>query len=124
MRQGRHRKTRNGLAFFAALVAVLVQAFVIQTHVDGLGALGVPAHIEASGKTAAPAIAVSGAQTKAEAACPICQAAATAGRTLIAPTVTLPQPPRASQSDPLTQIVFSVARPAHAWRSRAPPAAL
>jgi hypothetical protein len=122
----RQRKTRKGLAIFAALIAVFVQALVVQTHVDGLAGLAPAATaVRQDGQPgSAPVQVASAAKISADVACPICQAAATAGRTVMPSATVLPLPAHASRADALFSLVSTTPRLSHAWRSRAPPIAL
>ena len=110
-------------ATFAALLAILLQAFLIQTHVH---AEAVGLSVERADRAAhgVPSAEVSGAHVGLEQACVVCQAAASSGRTLL--------PHRADSSLADGRVLYSseiaeisiAVRPAHSWQSRGPPVSL
>ena len=111
------------LAAFAALLAIVLQTFVIQTHVHGAG-LGV--RIDHStltlGGVGAGQVVVTA--EKADDDCALCQALATGGRALLTEKAAL-----AAHFGRVVQGAdFAIARvsvrPGHSWQSRAPPIAL
>ena len=132
---GRHRKAdRFSLAsvrarhqhLFAlvAIVAVFIQTFVVQTHVDGLTGLGSAAAIERANGSPAPLAHVETGSRDAQSVCPICQVMATAGTTVLASAPSL-LTAHGLIAHEAAQLIRRVAvRPAHAWQSRAPPTSL
>lgn len=106
----------------AALLAVFLQALVVQTHVDGLSGFG-RVEIQRGGHSQSDGPALKAANSKADIACPICQVAATAGRTLLASAPTIAARPPVQYTAPLAPALILVVRPSHAWQSRAPPQA-
>ncbi|MFT3727291.1 MAG: hypothetical protein QM759_05680 [Terricaulis sp.] len=104
----------------AALVAVFLQALVVQTHVDGFAGFG-RAEIQLSQHASQNVPALKAPATKPDATCPICQVAATAGRTLLATVATVAARPPTQYAAPLVRVLAFAAQPSHAWQSRAPP---
>lgn len=106
---------------FAALLAVFLQAFVVQTHIHatpGAPIVGFERSAEANGGHAR--VDVAGDHQRF---CPICQALATAG------AATLPTAASLISTDTVgEQAVLAITRAPHAhthsWRSRAPPSVL
>ena len=130
---GRHRKAnRLGLASmrarqhhrfaFVAIVAILLQSLVIQTHVDAVGV----AHAIGIERGAGEAVPAQHATNKAgaPAACPFCEDLATSGTTLLASAPALLTTGGIIANEALIQIRRAPVQPAHAWQSRAPPLAL
>jgi len=116
---GRGHRAGRFAPVFAALLAVFLQAFVVQTHIHAFG-------------IAAPAIerSVDGAEdshvasAEHERACVVCQALLSSGRALL---------PSAAEVAPALAVVADATLPAlaqaphvvsHSWRSRAPPLSL
>lgn len=116
-----HFDLKRVLFAWAALLAVAMQAFVVQTHVDGF--VGAPtAAYERSEIAAGPQLhQVSDA---AQAACLTCEALASAGRLLLASDAAIVRADNVSFRDVAPEIRSAQAAPAHTWRSRAPPAFL
>jgi energy-converting hydrogenase Eha subunit B len=115
---------RRTAAAFAALLAILLQAFVIQAHVDGLGGLpsraGVERAASGAGSATAQAAHLSG---NSQSACVICQTLAAAGAALLSkgPVLSAASGPAANVTR--VAIRYVPVTPAHAWQSRAPPLA-
>lgn len=122
-RQGWLTRLRRGSFGLAALFAIALQVFVVQTHVHAVGAAhATPA--TAQSLRDATAQARDGAAGEAQRTCIACQALADAGRML---------PPAAAQVLPADartaaatapKIRVAAAAPAHSWQSRAPPIVL
>lgn len=111
---------------FAALIAISLQSFVVQSHVDGLDGLGARATIERAaghGVDQAAARAISGSGDS-QTACPICEALATAGAAVFASGPALVSALGVIAHEAIVDIRTVPVRPAHAWQSRAPPIAL
>lgn len=109
------RRSTFGLA---ALVAIALQSFVVQTHVDGIPRLPVASVAEAASTGIAQASAPT-SETQSD--CIACEALATSGRIILAADASVVRAKRlAFNSVPLnTRIVPTP--PAHTWNSRAPP---
>lgn len=114
------RRWRPAFALIA-LLAVFLQAFVVQTHVHAIGA---PLSIGYQQPAAAHDDAAHAmATTEHQLVCAICQALATSGTaTLPASTVAL----IAEQSSTLALVALALAPQtiSHFWQSRAPPSFL
>lgn len=130
MRRGRSHRTgaaaskRRRLAFsFAALLAVFLQAFVVQTHVHGLPTAAFSQTFEL------PADAADGSHEQASAggnhqsACAICQALAAAGAAALPDAAFLTATNHGGELAKLALALAPLA-PAHSWQSRAPPSFL
>jgi hypothetical protein len=118
------RARGHGLFALVALVAVFLQSFVVQTHIDGLAGL-VPVVSVERGVSAPPPIAKADpASHDTQAPCPICQALATAGTTLLASGPALVSALGIIAHEARIDIRRVPVRPAHAWQSRAPPLSL
>ena len=102
----------------AALLAVCLQAFVLQTHVDGLAGLG--AGVEFAPSNAASAHVTNTTPGKAI-ACPICQASATSGATLLFAGPALATAGGGVATESRIALRRGPVVAAHAWQSRAPP---
>jgi Protein of unknown function (DUF2946) len=141
MRRGSHRRNdpfaaalarnRTGaltrrLASLAALFAILLQAFVVQTHIHGFAGASLRPAIEqahASSANGAADQSVS-AQHKARAECVLCQSLATSGRAVLAASPALISADSAAPDQPRFDVRLVQQPPAHAWQSRAPPIVL
>jgi len=136
MARSRHRNThafalttvraRFGRLFtLAAMVAVLLQAFVVQTHIDGLALLTSGAAIERSvGGGQPPAAQLTNIVHDTQAPCPICQDLATAGVTILSAAPALTTMVAIIGHEARIDIRRIVVRPGHAWQSRGPPPSL
>jgi hypothetical protein len=125
-------------ALAAALLAVFLQAFAIQTHVHAVGtpvvghAFAIQTHIHTTGAALGPSVErIQGADTGDtivsaidQAACAFCEALASAGRALLVAAPSVATEPVAAFA-PIAFFIADAPRVAsHAWRSRAPPIAL
>jgi hypothetical protein len=116
------RRLMNGVGIWLASLAILLQTFVVQTHVDSFGVqpeLG-------RGSIAAPValdrgVSVSAQSDDASAPCVICQAMATAGNSLVSEPAHLGVLLGDTVVEPFLIFACVMTRPSHAWRSRAPP---
>jgi hypothetical protein len=115
------RARHHALLALVAIIAVLLQTFVVQTHIDGLAGLRPAATIESvNGSSAASAHFETGSRDTQQ-ACPICQAMATAGTTVLASSPSLLTAHGLIAHEARLAIRLVAVRPAHAWQSRAPP---
>ncbi|MEZ6024126.1 MAG: hypothetical protein R3C16_12100 [Hyphomonadaceae bacterium] len=129
----------RGLPLFAALLALALQAFVVQPHVHAIGPAAVPplqAHLHAGEPTDSrptltdaerSPLTTNGAHIHAAhivSACEICIALAASGRAALPDATALTAPAAA----PLQPAVAALSTPpralTHIWQSRAPPIAL
>ncbi len=135
MSMGRHREAmgltlvgmrarHRHLFALVAIIAVFLQTFVVQTHVDGLSGLQTAAAIERANGSPAPLAHVETGSRDAQQACPICEAMATAGTTVLASAPSLLTAHGLITHEARLPIRLVAVRPAHAWQSRAPPLAL
>jgi len=135
MSMGRHQKAdgltlagmrarHQSLFALLAVIAVFLQTFVVQTHVDGLSGFQSSAAIERLYGPSAPLAHVGPATGDTQTACPICEAMATAGTTLLASAPALVSALGVIAHEARFFIPHVSVRPAHAWQSRAPPSAL
>ena len=131
---GRHRKAdglslgsmrarHRGLCALLSVIAIFLQTFVVQTHVDGLAGLQAAAAVARGGDAPAPSHIENGSPDT-QAACPICEAMATAGTTLLASSPALVSTVGLLAHETLLAIPRVSVRFTHAWQSRAPPLAL
>jgi hypothetical protein len=121
--QGWLTRLRRGSFGLAALFAIALQVFVVQTHVHALGAAHA-ASAFAQSSSDATAHARDGAAGETQRACIVCQALANAGR-MLAPAAAQVLPADAGTAAARApQIRSVVAAPAHSWQSRAPPIVL
>lgn len=125
-RQNATRRTgerAKGLApLLAALLAVFLQAFVVQTHVHAF-ALGAPA-IERTQENASHTDSADVVSAHHAAVCAFCEALRSGGRTILPPVVEIVGERQVlveayARALPATPQIIS-----HAWRSRAPPQAV
>ncbi len=115
-------------ASLAAVVAILAQALLVQTHIHTFAEFGAPAAIERVGLTAASVsdrvVLSAPDQSRHAAVCALCQAqATTGGATLSSGPVLSPPFDAHGHMAPLRLAAF-VRRASHDWRSRAPPTTL
>jgi hypothetical protein len=122
----RYPAGRNGartLFTLAALLAVFLQAFAVQTHVHAYGFASAPITAQASDNGASDDTAHASLAHE-QTLCVVCQALASSGRALVpeAPVIALV----ASTTSEVAAIEIRDAPRAiaHAWQSRAPPIAL
>lgn len=124
-RQGRSGTPVRRVAALLAGLAIFLQAFVVQTHVDGLVGLNTRASIESAAATShAPAAQTVTLPGDAQAPCLICQVLASSGNTLLAQAPALTAIADQSLGEATPSIRRVVARPAYSWQSRAPPIVL
>jgi len=106
-----------------ALLAIFLQAFLVQTHVHPVGAAAASAYEQSARAEAHDDGAIASADDH-QMSCAICEAYAANGR------AALPRDPTLVAFDALTFETAAVAfaqafpSPVHSWRSRAPPSFL
>lgn len=116
----RTRRWAKGFApLLTALLAVFLQAFVVQTHVHAFGVASVPA-IERSSETAA-AHADETASPLHKASCLFCETLASSSRAMLPSAAAVEAQPDAAPEAALRLIRQPPRFSSHAWRSRAPP---
>jgi len=118
------RARHQSLFALVAIIAVFLQSFVVQTHVDGLTGLQSAVAIERANGSPAPVAHVETGSRDTQPACPICQAVATAGTTVLTSGPSLLTAHGVIAHEARLPIRLVAVRPAHAWQSRAPPIAL
>lgn len=129
IRRSAHRSSarRTGartLFTLAALLAVFLQAFAVQTHVHAYGMASASVLTQAAGESEAADDTDHTSATHHQTACVICQALASSGRALLpdAPVIALVA---GLTSEAAAIDIRQAPRVlAHAWQSRAPPIAL
>jgi len=107
-----------------AVVAVFLQAFIVHTHIDGVAGFALAAAIERAGGAIYDIAHVAPASHDTQSACPICEAMATAGTTVLASGPSLVSALGLIAHEAGLPIRLVAVRPTHAWQSRAPPIAL
>lgn len=121
--RSRHRRGSRAAAnrpalTFAALLAVFLQAFIVQTHVHVVPAP--VAAIELAGATTHAASARASTARDAPAMCAICQTMAASGTALLDQASTLLiNTPREEQPREAPQVALQIT--SHSWQGRAPP---
>ncbi len=121
--RSRHRRGSRAAAnrpalTFAALLAVFLQAFIVQTHVHVVPAP--VAAIELAGATTHAASERASTARDAPAMCAICQTMAASGTALLGQASTLLiDTPREEQPRETPQVALQIT--SHSWQSRAPP---
>jgi hypothetical protein len=122
---GFRRSLGRQSALLFALLAIAVQAFVVQTHVHFISQYGwtPPVHGAAEPATASIGDDELGlTQQEALAACPVCQAQATGGRADLSIGPLLPVLAERIPALIVAQaFVRELGAVSHIWRSRAPP---
>lgn len=121
-KQGRKRAGRAGaraLVTLAALVALFLQAFVVQTHTHASALLGGGAFERIAERDAAHASAAHD-----QAGCVTCVAFAASGRAALPDAATLIAQHRSAYETATLSIRSAPQALAHSWRSRAPPLSL
>jgi|GEM_PF-2240415 len=106
----------------AALLALFLQAFLVQTHVHAF-ALGTPA-IERSQDDPAHADDGHVASTQHAAACVFCEALRSSGRSVLAPAIVIAGERQVIVETAVLAFPSTPHAISHAWRSRAPPQAV
>ncbi|MES1199094.1 MAG: hypothetical protein ABUS48_03850 [Pseudomonadota bacterium] len=115
---------RRRPAVWLALFAMLLQAFVVQTHVHHAGA-DQPFAVSASVSSSAHANELAFAPPSAKTAdCLLCQALAGSGRAVLPEGVALPEIRAVLVRAIAGVVAFAAAPPAHPWQSRGPPSHL
>jgi hypothetical protein len=116
----RSARVRPAFSTLAAMLALLLQVFAVQTHIDvpAAGALAVEGHVRSSVQQIATAPA------EAQAACPLCQALASGATPLASDAKALLPPVREASAGGVAVTHLAHAAPAHPWQSRAPPLSL
>jgi len=134
MSMGRHREADGftlarvrgryqRLFALVAIIAVLLQTFVVQTHIDDLVGLNPAAVEHANGASpAGPHVAIGSREPQTP--CLICQTMATTGTTLLASDPALITALGLIVHEARLPIRHISVRPTHAWQSRAPPISL
>lgn len=106
---------------FAALLAVFLQIFVVQTHVHALTPVSGAGYERTA--HAASAVAHTPNTHHALSACALCQAQAN-GRAIAPSTAALERIEAPLLDKPAVEIAFVAVARSHAWQSRAPPTPL
>jgi len=127
MRRRHHPNSRAGArpwaTRLAALLAIFLQAFILQTHVHAFAPVGVGNYARAAEHVSPPVLELASHQELQAAACALCQAQS--GGRALAPTAQAIGVERAGafvQPAPGARHVALAA--SHSWQSRAPPAHL
>lgn len=122
----RGRFSLRAFARFAALFAILLQTFVVQTHIHGAGESGGPTaqieHWAPSGAAYASPIVTTPGGPRDE--CVLCETLAATGASVLAAAWGVILSHDVSTSLPIAALELVAAPPAHSWQSRAPPIAL
>ena len=118
------RARHRSLFALVAMIAVFLQTFIVQTHVDGLNGLQSVAAIAHVNGSPAPLAHVETGSRDTQSACPICQAMATAGTTVLTSGQSLLTAHGVIAHEARLPIRLVAVRPAHTWQSRAPPTSL
>lgn len=110
----------RSIAFvLTALLAIFLQAFVVQTHVHVSGATYTASYAQLSGGGHGLSIDVSTGGDH-QVACVICQAMATAGTALM-PNAAIVAATVQSNADAVLALAQAPRVHSHSWQSRAPP---
>jgi hypothetical protein len=117
----------RGLSTLGACLAIFLNAFVVQTHVEGLshvlaGVERVAGGADVDSSATPPYVLAERGDQKA--GCLICQALAGAGRAVLASAPQLDETYNLAASEATVRIRYIRVAPSHAWRSRAPPTLL
>lgn len=128
-RRSAHRSPagRNGartLFTLAALLAVFLQAFAVQTHVHAYGFASAPVVAQASDNGEASDDTAHASLAHEQTLCVICQALASSGRALVPEVPAIALVASATSQLAAIEIRDAPRAIAHAWQSRAPPTAL
>ncbi len=114
---------RSRIAFvLAALIAVFLQAFVVQTHIHAAGAVYLVSFTQLSGGEHELSLDASTTGDH-QAACVICQAMATAGAAML-PSAAIVAATVQANADAIIALAQAPRVHSHSWRSRAPPSFL
>jgi hypothetical protein len=129
MRRSHHPKgggvrriaTRAWATRFAALFAVFLQAFVVQTHVHAFSPIATAGYEHATDGASAAAIE-NATHREPQAACAVCQAQSS--RTLAPAAEAIIEIANSGFVEPTVEIRRVSVAAAYSWQSRAPPAHL
>ena len=114
---------RRPMAFvLTALLAVFLQAFVVQTHVHAAGATYSVSYAQQSGGAHDLTIDASAAGDH-QVVCVICQAMTTAGTAMV-PSTAIVVAAAQSSAEAVVALALAPRVHSHSWRSRAPPSFL
>jgi hypothetical protein len=122
-RRGRASRVRWASTLLASL-AVLLQAFVVQTHVHGLAGQDTGVSIALFDGGQPPTNNGTAPNHRNQQPCLICQALATGASAVVSATPTFAPLTHALRAEPVAEVALIATRPSHAWQSRAPPTAL
>lgn len=120
LHDSRRRKAVRGLFTFAALLAVFLQAFVVEPHIHTANPLATAIAANAGGHEIHQHASLPHEQIK----CLVCQAIAAGVGALIASAGNLVEPVVTSAEAPARALHVAEQAASHAWRSRAPPFSL
>lgn len=112
------------MAVLAALLAVFLQAFAIQTHVHVFGVAGLPAYAQAAGETAPSGDAVHITAADHQTVCAVCEAFANSGRASLPEEPVVAAHTNATYETAALEIRRAPRALTHSWQSRAPPIAV
>lgn len=112
------------MAVFAALLAVFLQAFAIQTHVHAFGVAGPSAYAQAAGEAALSSDAVHVTAADHQTICAVCEAFANSGRAALPEAPVIAAQTNAAYETAALEIRRVPRALTHSWQSRAPPIAV
>lgn len=112
---------RRPLPTLAALFAVLLQAFAVQTHVHVYTPLSAAAFVQASGGDAHAQHGDHASLTHAQTLCAVCQTLAASGAATLPPSANLTTAPAIAREAAAITPPDAPRVLAHSWQSRAPP---
>jgi hypothetical protein len=126
MRRSHHPNSRRGArpwaTRLATLLAVFLQAFIVQTHVHAIAPLATAGYERAADEVPVATLE-NAAHQEVQAACALCQAQA-AGRALSPTSQAIAVENGRNTVEPATDVRRVSVAASHSWRSRAPPAHL
>jgi hypothetical protein len=114
---------RHGAFTLAALLAVFLQAFIVQPHVHASAPFA-PAYERTANSDATSGAVHASAAIDHQQGCIVCQALAANGSAALPDTACVADQTNASCETAALKLRQAPAPPAHPWRSRAPPLAL
>lgn len=114
------RPRRASFGLLAALLAVFLQAFVIEPHVHAAGPMAAAIAANAGAHDAQQHATAPHEQTS----CLVCQALAAGSGALLAANAATAERPSSATTAPARQLHVGPRTDAHSWRSRAPPISL
>jgi len=120
LHDSRRRKAVRGLFTLAALLAVFLQAFVVEPHVHTANPLATAIAANAGGHEIHQHATLPHEQIK----CLVCQAIAAGAGALIASGADLAKPHITIAAAPARALHVAGQATSHSWRSRAPPFSL